>query len=145
MCFDIFIHSFIHSFIHNLWISTNLTILLIYISASIIGHNCQINDNNIEKSVRFGNYIEFLIRWRQPHRSSSIRLEMTGKIRLLPHGENGENFSFRNPSFLAPCCHRQTSHILYWWCAAVTINGTGRQTVLRFAWKLTRHELYWTT
>ena len=83
-----------------------------------MGHNCQINDNNIEKSVRFGNYIEFLIRWRQPHRSSLIHLEMTGKIRLPPHGENGENFSFRNPSFLN---------------TAMTQNGTGHQTVLRLA------------
>ena len=78
---------------------TSCTILLIYISASIMRQNYQISNKNIGKSVRFRNYIEFLIKWRKPHYSSSIRLEMTSEIRLLPHGENGENFSFRNPTF----------------------------------------------
>ena len=66
------------------------TILLIYISAGIMGHNYYISNRNMRKSVRFKNYIEFLIQWRKPHHSSSICLEMRSKKRLLPHGKNGK-------------------------------------------------------
>ena len=48
-----------------------------------MGHNYLFSNKNIEKSVRFRNYIEFPIKWNQPLCSSSIRLEMTGEIRSL--------------------------------------------------------------
>ena len=57
-------------------------------------HNYYIIDNYIKKSVRFRNFIEYLIKWRKLHHSSSIHLEMTSKIRLLPHGKNGEKVAF---------------------------------------------------
>ena len=66
------------------------TILLICISTSLMGHNYQKNNANIEKSVTPGNFIEFLIEWRKPHRSKFVRLEMTSKTKLLLQVQNGE-------------------------------------------------------
>ena len=69
------------------------TILLICISTSIMGHNYQKNNANIEKSVTPGNFIEFLIEWRKPHCSKFVRLEMTSQTKLL-QVQNGEKIAF---------------------------------------------------
>ena len=59
-----------------------------------MGHNYQKNDANIGKSVTSGNFIEFPIEWRKPHRSKLTRLEMTSKTKLLLQVENGEKIAF---------------------------------------------------
>ena len=51
--------------------------------------------------------MEFPTKWRKPHHSNSICLEMTCEIRLLPHGENGGKVALLILSFSAMSCHRQ--------------------------------------
>ena len=48
-----------------------------------MGHNYQKNNANIKKLVTPGNFIAFPIKWRKPHCSKFIRLEMTSKTKLL--------------------------------------------------------------
>ena len=55
-----------------------------------MGHNYLKNDANLGKLVTPGNFIEFPIKWRKPHRSKFSRLEMTSKTKLLPQVEIGE-------------------------------------------------------
>ena len=91
--------------------------------------------------MRFGNYIEFLITWRKPHHSVSIRLEMTREIRLLPHGENGGKMAFWIPSFSAICRFRQTTCTVSRYNEEMALESR-RQTVglvwiqcgLKFSW-----------
>ena len=59
-----------------------------------MGHNYQKNNANIEKSVTPGNFIEFLIEWRKPHRSKFVRLEMTSQTKLPLQVQNGEKIAF---------------------------------------------------
>ena len=66
-----------------------------------MGHNYYISNRNMRKPVRFKNYIEFLIQWRKPHRSSSICSEMRSKKRLLPHGKNDKKNCSLNSAVLS--------------------------------------------
>ena len=59
-----------------------------------MGHNYQKNNANIGKSVTPGNCIEFLIKWRKPHRFKFVCLEMTSKTKLLLQVQNGEKIAF---------------------------------------------------
>ena len=58
-----------------------------------MGYNYQKNNANKGKSMS-GNFIEFPIKWRKPHCSKFIRLEMTSKTKLLLKVENGEKIAF---------------------------------------------------
>ena len=60
-----------------------------------MGHNYQKDNANIRKLVMSGNFIKFPIQWPKPHCFKFIRLEKTGRIKLLLQVENGEKMHFR--------------------------------------------------
>ena len=61
-----------------------------------MGHNYQKNNANIRKLVMSENFIEFPIKWRKPHRSKFICLEMRSKTKLPLQGENVKKMAFQN-------------------------------------------------
>ena len=61
-----------------------------------MGHHYQKNNANIGKLVMSGNFIEFPIKWRKPHCSKFIRLEMTSRIKFLLQVENGKKIAYQN-------------------------------------------------
>ena len=75
--------------------------------------------------MRLRNYIEFLVKWRKPHRSSSTHSEIISKMRLLPHGEK---VAFRTPSFSTITRQRQTSCKVSWFDMELELESQ-RQTV----------------
>ena len=59
-----------------------------------MGHNYQKNNANIGKLVTSGNFIEFPIKWRKPHCSKLIHLEMASKTKLQLQVEYGKKIPF---------------------------------------------------
>ena len=98
-----------------------------------MGHNYQKNNANIGKLVMTGNFIEFPIKWRKPHCSKFICLEMTSRIKFLLQVEIGEKIAYQNCGNCGVHQLMKTDALTN--RAITTKHSAWHQVVSRLSWK----------